>query len=164
MQRQRVSPRNPQGHSRVAFLPYVKVTRKALIPRNTDFTPVTLGGHIKKQRLRLGLGQREAGERLGVTASTVLNWEKGYTEPIVEDMPAIIQFLGYYPFPEPMSLGERMLAKRRCMGWTIKRAAEALGVDEDTWGEWERTGTVAWPRYQKCLDWFLISQAYQVNV
>ena len=128
-----------------------------MIKKDYDFAPETLGEHIRKRRLVLGLNQREMSERLGVNTSTVLNWEKGYTEPLVEDMRGIIQFLEYYPFPEPETVGERMIAKRRYMGWTIKKAAEALGVDESTWGEWERNGKVAWARYQKLLDNFLHS-------
>lgn len=92
---------------------------------------------------------------MGVTSNTILNWEKGHTQPPTEAMPRILQFLGYDPFPEPRTLSERMAAKRRAMGWTIREAAEALGVDEATWGEWERTGKVPWRRYAKALDRFL---------
>jgi transcriptional regulator with XRE-family HTH domain len=55
-------------------------------------------------------------------------------------MPAIIEFLGYRPFAEPMNLAERLTEVRRLMGWTIKEAARELGVDVCTWGEWERKG------------------------
>jgi transcriptional regulator with XRE-family HTH domain len=37
--------------------------------------------------------------------------------------------LGYDPFPEPGSVSERLLAKRRAMGWSIREAAAELGVD-----------------------------------
>lgn len=36
------------------------------------------------------------------------------------------------------ALPGRLLAKRRAMGWSIKKAARHLGVDEGTWGDWER--------------------------
>lgn len=52
-------------------------------------------------------------------------------------MPAIIRFLGYNPFPEPTNIPERLLAKRRAMGWSIEDAAGQLGVDAGTWGAWE---------------------------
>jgi transcriptional regulator with XRE-family HTH domain len=99
--------------------------------------------------------QREVSERLRVSVNTVLNWETGKTEPLVEFMPAIIPFLGYDPFPEPTTLSERMLAKRRLMGWSIKEAAQRLGVDDGTWGEWEKTGAIAWSRYRELLEAFL---------
>jgi transcriptional regulator with XRE-family HTH domain len=43
--------------------------------------PKTLGERIRRRRLQLRLLQRELGERLGVTESTVSNWECGRTEP-----------------------------------------------------------------------------------
>jgi len=99
--------------------------------------------------------QKQAAERLGVNPWTVLNWEKDHTEPPIESMPAIIRFLGYDPSPEPKSLAGRLLAKRRAMGWSIREAARQLGVDEGTWGGWER-GPIApsrryLPRIEKLL-------------
>jgi predicted transcriptional regulator len=40
-----------------------------------------LGEQIKKRRLQLGLSQKVVGKMLGVTSFTILNWEKGKTEP-----------------------------------------------------------------------------------
>ncbi len=67
----------------------------------------------------------------------MLNWEKGRTEPPVPAMPAIIRFLGYCPFPPPETLSQRLLAKRREMGWSIKEAAKFAHVDPATWASWE---------------------------
>jgi hypothetical protein len=41
------------------------------------------------------------------------------------------------------------------MGWTIKEAARQLGVDEGTWGEWERKGSIPWKWYQRMVEDFL---------
>lgn len=130
------------------------MTLKCLKPKETDFAPKTLGEHIRKRRLELGLTQKQAGARLGATAVTVLHWEKGQTEPRIEAMLGIICFLGYDPFPEPRTLSERLLAVRRTNGWTIKEAARQLGVDESTWGERERTGAISWKRYRLQLEHF----------
>ena len=81
----------------------------------------------------------------------MLNWEKGKTEPPVEAMPGIIGFLGYDPFPKPKSLSERLLAVRRFKGWTIKEAARRLGVDEATWGAWERKETVLFRKHRELI-------------
>lgn len=105
--------------------------------------------------MKLSLSQPGAAARMGVDAWTVLNWEKGRTEPPVKAYPAIIRFLGYDPLPTPKTLRDRLLAKRRTKGWSITEAASAAGVDQSTWGTWERTGGVAWPRYQELLDRFL---------
>ena len=88
----------------------------------------------------MGLMQKEVAKLLGVNTWTILNWEKGRTEPPVESIPTIVQFLGYNdPFPEPKTLPQRLIAKRQAMGWSIKKAATTLGVDPGTWGNWKKT-------------------------
>jgi DNA-binding XRE family transcriptional regulator len=57
-------------------------------------------------------------------------------------MPSIFCFLDYVPFPPPDSLPERLLAKRREMGWTIQNAANVIGVNPSTWGDWEHGNLV----------------------
>ena len=76
------------------------------------------------------------------------------TTPAVKSIPAIIELLGYDPFPEAASLSERLAAIRRANGWTIKQAAGQLGVDEGTWGRWEKT-EIPWKRYQAIAEAFL---------
>ncbi|MEK7538480.1 MAG: recombinase family protein [Patescibacteria group bacterium] len=142
-------------HRRVAFLPYVRVCLKALKPKETEIMPQTLGEHIHKRRKEMKLNQREAGKLLGVSSATVLNWEKTKTEPPIASMPAIFRFLGYDPFPKPESLPERLLAKRRAMGWSLKEAARHLGVDEGTWRVWESGETVPRGRWRELMNGFL---------
>jgi len=107
-----------------------------------DFEPISVGDHIRKQRLQLGLIQKELAQHLGINPWTVLNWEKGHSEPPISSIPAILEFLGYDPFPMAETIPERLLAKRREMGWTIKQAGAAVGADPSTWGDWERGGTI----------------------
>ncbi len=141
-------------HGRVAFLPLVPITLKALKPNESDFDPGTLGEHLRKRRLELGLSQKEAARALGWSWRTVFNWENGKTKPAVESIPAIIEFLSYDPFGKAVSLSDQLAAARRTRGWTIKRAAKELGVDEGTWARWEKTG-VPWERYQMIVQSFL---------
>ncbi|MBF6570877.1 MAG: helix-turn-helix domain-containing protein [Candidatus Binataceae bacterium] len=101
------------------------------------------------------LTQTQAAERLGINSWTVLNWERGHTEPPIESMPAILRFLDYDPFPEPESLQGLLLAKRRAMGWSIKKAARQLGVDEGTWGDWERGETILFLKHRVLVARFL---------
>lgn len=124
-------------------------------PKETDFEPRTLGEHLRKRRLELRLTQKQVAERIGVNPWTILNWEKGNTEPPIASMPALLKFLGYAPFPEPKTLSDRMLAKRRAMGWSIKNAARQLGVDEGTWGAWESGTTVPRGRHLPLVGAFL---------
>jgi len=144
VQRQRPAgePQWPQGQGRVALLHFVPIRLKALKPKETDFEPRTLGEHLKLRRLQRKLSQIEAARALEVNASTILNWEKGHTKPPVEAMPGLLQFLGYDPLPEAKTLPDRLLAKRRAMGWSIREAARNLGVDAGSWRDWERGGVI----------------------
>ena len=123
-------------------MPCLAITLKALKLKDTDFEPRSLGDHVRKRRLELRVSQKEVARRLGWSWRTVFNWEKGKTKPAMEFIPAIIGFLGYDPFPEAASLSGRLAAVRRANGWTIKKAAEQLSVDE---------GTSARRRNQACL-------------
>jgi transcriptional regulator with XRE-family HTH domain len=103
---------------------------------------------MRKKRLQLGLFQREVAQLLGVDPGTVLNWEKGRTEPPMMAMRAILGFLGYDPFPPSESLAERLLAKRREMGWSIEEAARLAHVDPGTWANWEHGGMPLFRRHR----------------
>jgi DNA-binding XRE family transcriptional regulator len=139
------------------------VCLKALKPKETPIEPKTLGEHIKKRRMELGLFQKQAAKLLGVGSSTVLGWEKGKNEPQIEHLPAILRFLDYDPFPEPCTLSERMLATRRFHGWSIAAAAKHLGGDEGSWGFWERTGHIPWKRYQTLVEALLEMPGLQME-
>ena len=62
--------------------------------------PVTIGDHIRKKRMDLGLIQREVAEIIGVTESSIWNWKHG-VEPEQHHNPKIIKFLGDIPFDCP---------------------------------------------------------------
>jgi DNA-binding XRE family transcriptional regulator len=121
--------------------------------------PLELGEHIKRKRRLAGLTQSQAGLLLNVGAYTVMNWEKAKTDPPITCLPAIVAFLGYDPSPKPESLMERMRHYRRVHGLSIKVAARRLGVHEDSWGQWERTGVIAWQRYRLLMEEFLAATA-----
>jgi len=97
----------------------------------------TLGDHLCKRRLDLGLLQREVAERLGADKASVVNWECNATYPALHWRPRIIEFLGYAPWDPSWTLGERLLAARETLGLSRRRAAKALGVDEGTLARWE---------------------------
>jgi DNA-binding XRE family transcriptional regulator len=96
----------------------------------------------------MGLIQKEVAKLLGVNTWTILNWEKGRTKPPIASIPTIVKFVGYDPFPQPETLPQRLLAKRREMGWSIKEAAKAVGVDPSTWGNWERGKTILYRQHR----------------
>jgi len=126
----------PQGF--IALLPY---------PTDRPQTPSTclshqlntLGDHLRKRRLDLGLLQREAADKLGVDAMTICNWEINRTSPPLRFIPKIITLLGYIPYDtQSGTLGKRIVACRRVMGLSQKEMARRLGVDPSTPGRWER--------------------------
>ena len=73
----------------------------------------TLGDHLRKRRLDLGLLQREVAEEIGVTESTIWNWEANRCSPQLRFVPEVVAFLGYDPNSSVSgTLGERLLCYR----------------------------------------------------
>jgi len=97
----------------------------------------TLGDHIRTHRLDLNLLQKEVGEQIGVEGTTITNWELNATVPAIRNIPAIIQFLGYDPFPPANSFTERIAATRKTLGLSQGKMAQKLGIDPATLQGWE---------------------------
>ena len=132
------------------------LTLKALKPKETFFAPVSLGEHLKKRRLELGLTQKEAGKHLGVTSFTVTNWEHSLRKPAIQHFPTICQFLGYDPESSmTRSLQERLVARRRQLGWSQRVAAKKLGVDPSTWSAWEHGETIMSKTHRHLVAMFI---------
>lgn len=98
----------------------------------------SLGARLRRRRFELGLKRAEAAEIIGADAKTLMWWERDERPPFVGAYPAIIDFLGFEPWPEPRTLREALLAERRRRGLEIRKAAALIGVDEGTWARWER--------------------------
>jgi DNA-binding XRE family transcriptional regulator len=78
----------------------------------------TLGDHIKSRRLKLGLFQRQIADELGTDETTLFRWERNKVRPQIRYLPRILKFLGYDPFPVPVSLADKLLAARKRLGLT----------------------------------------------
>jgi transcriptional regulator with XRE-family HTH domain len=98
----------------------------------------SLGAHLRRRRRALGLQRSEAAKLLGADERSLMFWERDEREPVVSAYPAVIEYLGYEPWPAPMSLGHALLAVRRRKGLEVRKAAALAGVDEGTWRRWER--------------------------
>ena len=74
----------------------------------------TLGDHIRKKRIELGLRQREVANLLGAAPQSVNAWERNYHRPVLRVFPAIKDFLGYDldDLPDDAPLGRRIAARR----------------------------------------------------
>lgn len=122
-------------------LPCYYLTLRARKPRNPAYPEhlSTLGDHIRKRRLDLGLHQKDVAALVNATTSTVTNWEKNRTTPRLYFIPGIIAFLGYDPGARmSKSLGGRIRDFRRVHGMSQAKLARRLGVDPGTLGRWER--------------------------
>jgi len=95
-------------------------------PPNTTYPQQlkTLGDHLRKRRLELELFQKDVARILGVNDSTITNWELNHNFPELRYIPAIIDFLGYWPFDtQAENLGQRIIAKRTRLGLSQKGAS-----------------------------------------
>ena len=93
---------------------------------------MTIGDHVRARRLDLGLWQKEVAKQIGVTTTTITNWELNRCEPEIRLYPAIIKFLGYVPFSPGESFPKRLKAYRMLKGPTQKELARELGLDPTT--------------------------------
>ena len=80
-------------------MPFCKALLRAPKPPPPGYPsdPTTLGEHIRKRRLDLGLTQKELAGLLGVDEWTVINWEVRGRKPAVGSMPVVVKFLGHLP-------------------------------------------------------------------
>jgi DNA-binding XRE family transcriptional regulator len=59
--------------------------------------PMTLGEHIKKHRLELHWLQTDVAVKIGISSTSVSNWERGITSPSRKMTKKIQEFLDYTP-------------------------------------------------------------------
>ena len=97
----------------------------------------TVGDHIRKHRLDLGLGQQEVSRIIGVTRAMISAWEMKPVEPAMKHIPKIIEFLGYVPFERGETLGKRITIFRKTLGLSHYQLAKKLGVAPCTIMNWE---------------------------
>lgn len=75
--------------------------------------PKTVGDHLYKRRLELGLSQSAAGARCGVHRNAYRDYETDKWLPDHRTMPKMIEFLGFLPWPDQpaaqLHLGRRAL-------------------------------------------------------
>jgi DNA-binding XRE family transcriptional regulator len=87
-------------------LPSCHLTLAALRPRISKYAlaikrypqrPQTIGDHLRRRRLDLGLEQMDVAKTLRVHRASVQNWENNLYEPTAHMCAKIHAFLGYDP-------------------------------------------------------------------
>jgi transcriptional regulator with XRE-family HTH domain len=149
-------PKYPQGHGRVAFLPYIRVLLKCKKPKEKFDLPKTIGEHIRQKRISLELHQGQVASIIGVDKGTLFNWENEKSTPAIKHYPAIFRFLGYDPGPpEARTIPALLKAKRRELGLTQRQLAAYLKVDPSTITNWEQSEIVHRLEHRVMLAQFL---------
>ena len=98
--------------------------------------PRCLADHFLRWRKQRGLLQRDAALRMGVQLSTYITWERGGRRPSIGRMPTVIRQLGYDPAGEADGPMGQIENARRQLGWSLRRTAECLNVDQGTLTRW----------------------------
>jgi transcriptional regulator with XRE-family HTH domain len=98
--------------------------------------PVTLGDHLRRRRLELGLYQKDVAVQIGVTTSTIWNWENNWSSITLSCMPKVIAFLGYNPVPCPNDLMERLAWYKQVNGLSLEQLGADMGRDPEQLSDW----------------------------
>ena len=114
--------------------------------------PQTIGQHIKKRRIELGLKQTEVAEQFGMHFTSLQLWERGIGIPGVKPLPNIVRFLGYVPFACGKTDGERFSFMRRSCGMTQDELARVLRFSPCTIRRWEQNLIENSPNFLKSFE------------
>lgn len=98
--------------------------------------PITLGDHLRRRRFELGLYQKDVAIQIGVTTSTIWNWENNWSSITLNCMPKVIEFLGYNPSPCPEELMVRLSWYKQVNGLTLEKLGADMSRDPEQLSDW----------------------------
>ena len=120
----------------LTFYAYSKIVQKP--NKSLPLQINTLGDHIRQKRIKTARTQQDVAKILGVSEDAITYWENNRSHPQIRYYPAIISFLGYYPFDhETESLAGKIKYCRYSKGYSYKQLGVALGVNGSTIHAWE---------------------------
>jgi DNA-binding XRE family transcriptional regulator len=91
----------------------------------------------------VGLYQTDLAKQIGVDPESIGNWEDCSRLPRIKYIPALITFLGFYPFDhETDTLGGKFTRYKNEHGLSDRNLAKLLGLDEGTVVRWVRNKRV----------------------
>ena len=120
--------------------------------------PKTIKEHLRKHRMEIGMLQKEVAVKIGVTESSVWNWERG-TEPELVHIPKIIAFLGYIPFECPDDLLGQLRYYKLINGMSFERLGAAMGRDPEQLTDWLTGRRRPCKKNLQVIESFLIKMA-----
>jgi DNA-binding transcriptional regulator YiaG len=120
--------------------------------------PVTIGDHIRRKRIELGILQKDVAYELNVSEDTVTYWENNRAKPMINHMPAIIRFLKFIPLTiNRESLSGKIKWYRYIHGLSYKAFGKLLQTDASTVSSWEKEKSHPQPIAKKVLEILLSS-------
>ncbi len=120
-----------------AAQPAGKIKIPLRIPQLAELTrkPVTLGDHLRRRRIELGLCQKDVAARLDVTTSTVWNWENSGAVAL-RFIPSVVEFLDYDPVSQPEDLLQRLAWYKLFSGLNLERLGVEMGRNPEQLADW----------------------------
>jgi len=114
----------------------IEVPLTIQLPKEFTEEPVTLGDHLRRRRFELGLYQKDVAVQIGVTTSTIWNWENNWSSITLSCMPKVIEFLGYNPIPQPEDLMERLAWYKQVNGLSLEQLGAKMDRDPEQLSDW----------------------------
>ncbi|OLE55388.1 MAG: hypothetical protein AUG51_02720 [Acidobacteria bacterium 13_1_20CM_3_53_8] len=100
--------------------------------------------------------QKQVAVEIRVDECSIYNWESNRTEPAVWLIPQIVRFLGYCPYTPNLPTSEWLKLIRQSLGYSQKRMAQALSVNESTLRRWEAGRRQPSEKYAEMIRAFLL--------
>lgn len=118
--------------------------------------PVTIGDHLRRRRrLELEMYQKDVAIQIGVTTSTIWNWENGWSSITLSCMPKVIEFLGYNPIPCPEDLMGQLAWYKQVNGLSLAQLGAEMGRDPEQLSDWLSGRHIPCWRNRKEVELFL---------
>jgi DNA-binding XRE family transcriptional regulator len=88
---------------------------------------------MRARRINLKLPQEKVAKIFNVQTDTITGWENNRSEPQIQFIPGIIQFLGYIPFKmDYTTVADKVKTIRILKGMSQRKLGKYLGIDPST--------------------------------